>query len=242
MLILNQANCADLYEFGSPSALFAGMTKGNIKISEVKKYGNFGMGAADNIKGEVIIFKDKIFLSAQNGKTSILNSNELLPYAQIITFNPLMFSSLNDISSYRDLSVKLDNNLKGKNYPYAIYIHGKFTQITLRSRRPPENGKIQVEKYYVRKNITGDIIGFWFPSFLMNIGIPSYHLHFISTDQKVSGHVIQISISNGNYAIKQINNVHLIFPKNPQYRKLKIKQPNIQDYLTTQISTNETLI
>jgi acetolactate decarboxylase len=43
------------------------------------------------------------------------------------------------------------------------------------------------------ENTTGTIVGFYLPPFMKGVNMPGYHLHYISSDRKSGGHVLDFT-------------------------------------------------
>lgn len=95
----------------------------------------------------------------------------------------------------------------------------------MRSRKPKDKTATNYayEDVYTENNISGTLVGFWFPDHLLNLGVPGFHFHFISDDKKLSGHVLNLSAKYAEYAIKNIDSIELHFLNTEKYKKAAIK-------------------
>jgi len=237
ILNINLCQASTLVQIGNTSAVLSGVTEGNTSISELKQYGNFGLGTFNNIAGEMIVLDSNVYQIGENGKTILADLKWKTPYAEIIHFSPKLFDHLNTIANYRTLKKIIYVKLNNKNIPYAIYVKGQFPYLKLRSRSPRSalDTKNKIEKTYDLKQINGTLVGYWFPEYLMNLTVPGFHFHFISDDKKQSGHVLDLKIEKANFALKEINKIELQFPQTDIYQKARITAPTLSTYQKIQL-------
>jgi len=63
------------------------------------------------------------------------------------------------------------------------------------------------------ENISGQIVGFRSPAYVKGIGVPGYHLHFISDDRTRGGHILGFEIAEAKSAVDVCDQFLLILPK-----------------------------
>jgi acetolactate decarboxylase len=237
--ILNMNVClaTTLFQVGNASALFSGAIEGDMTIGQLKKHGNFGLGTFNDIQGEMIALDGNVYQIGQHGKTTLVNLNWKTPYAEIMTFTPKSFVNLNKIENYKQLKHIIDSKFHNKNVPYALQITGHFDYLKLRSRSPRSvlQTKSIIEETYIFNHISGTLVGYWFPEYLLNLTVPGFHLHFISDDKKRSGHVLDVKIADGQYALKEIDKIELQFPQTEIYANAHIVAPTFSTYKNAQL-------
>ena len=59
---------------------------------------------------------------------------------------------------------------------------------------------------------TGSIVGFRFPDYAQGIDVAGYHLHFISDDRTIGGHVIDATLQTGALLVDGAHELHLEVP------------------------------
>lgn len=230
-------NANTLFQVGNASALFSGAIEGDMTIEQLKKHGNFGLGTFNDIKGEMIALDGNFYQIGENGRTILVDLTWKTPYAEIMNFVPGSFNQLNKIDSYKLLKNIINSKLDNKNISYALYLKGHFTYLKLRSRSPRSalQTKIIIEKTYTIQNISGTLVGYWFPVYLMNLTVPGFHLHFISDDKKRSGHVLDLKIENAKFALQKIDKIDLQFPQTQIYNEANIVAPTLDTYIKAQL-------
>ena len=67
--------------------------------------------------------------------------------------------------------------------------------------------------------VDGTMIGFRCPDYAVGIGVPGYHLHFIRSDRRQGGHVMDYSIELGNLQLDHTSSLHLELPETSSFRQ-----------------------
>ena len=60
------------------------------------------------------------------------------------------------------------------------------------------------------------------------INMPGWHLHFLSGDRSLGGHVFDVSIREARASVDKINKMELNLPKEPSFDTYSLKQ-DLQD-------------
>ena len=98
------------------------------------------------------------------------------------------------------LETRLDEVLPNHDLFFAIRVDGVFDSITVRSiprQTPPYDFLESVAKQQVissHDNIKGTLVGFRSPKWASGVTVPGYHWHFLSSDHKIGGHVLDCQI------------------------------------------------
>ena len=83
---------------------------------------------------------------------------------------------------------------------------------------PPLADVIAAQVTWDKDDIPGTLVGYWFPENLAGINAPGYHLHFISDDRRVAGHLLECSLESGVLEIDYQDQLTVRFPQTPAYR------------------------
>lgn len=196
-------------QFSGINALMGGVFEGLFPISEIKKYGNFGLGCSDGLTGEVIVDCCHFLEAKDNKPLQVMEEAEKMPFAQITTFDAEKKFAISNLSK-ADLYQELSKHLKFDNVFLAVKLEGKFK--SLKVRRPRElhqrfNNALEVAQHQIIEDINGvegQLIGFWTPEFFQNISVAGFHLHFVDKEKTSGGHVIDFSLEKGmlSYEVK----------------------------------------
>ncbi|MGM5632061.1 acetolactate decarboxylase [Apibacter raozihei] len=184
-----------LYQFSTINALMSGIIKGNFKAKDVLACGNFGLGCSDGMSGEIII-DGEMLEGKDNHELRELKNTDLLPFAQITTFNPEKSFQATHLNK-SNLHEKLSQNVLLDNVFLAVKIVATFNKVVIRTPKDGgenyKDGSEFAHNQLVRtfENSRGILIGFWSPEFFENVSVAGFHLHYVSEDKKVGGHVFE---------------------------------------------------
>jgi acetolactate decarboxylase len=186
----------------------------------------------------MVALDGKFYQIGENGKTVEAKSEWKTPFAQVIFFHPTLVLEMRNIADYSQLKENVSAHFKNKNIPYVLRFEGYFDSLTLRSRTPHsvmKNKTSSNEAIYEASNIEGTLVGFWFPHYLLNIGIPGFHLHFIAKDRQFSGHVLDLKCAQTQFALQPAMTVNLIFPNTQEFATADISVPTLEKYKKIQM-------
>ena len=177
----------NLFQVGTFSSLAQGVYDGDYNYKRLMQHGDFGLGTFDGLDGEMVAIDGNFYQFPASGKLILVKPTQTTPFAEVIFFKPSLYESLESIPSYSDL-YNVIKKLPNKNIPYAIRIDGEFNAIKLRSfykqKKPypilSEAAKGQV--IFHLQQVTGSMVGYWFPNYWDGIAVPGFHLHFVTTD------------------------------------------------------------
>ena len=203
-------------------ALINGCYDGVISTKELKDYGDIAIGTFDGANGELIMLDNNVYRANVNGDIETVSDDELIPFSNVTKFNldDLLELSVNNINELKNELNEYKVN-KCNNLFIAVKITGLFNKITYRSI-PKQNKPYKTldyvvdheQKLYAKENIAGTIVGFCYPKYLSNINTIDYHMHFISSDKRFGGHLLDVSFKNIKVELSIKSELKLILPNN----------------------------
>ena len=182
--------------------MWKGDLGGKISTDSLNHSNAYGLGPIEYLKGEVLLFEGRTFIS------KVIDSiSHQVSQVNSIKAPFFVYSNESDLNSFSvapsELSLKSVEELIDTLYfdfekPLLVRIDGVFQDVTVHSVNLPEGNSVsspdQAHKgltQYTYKNLSGSIIGFFsrkhkaifthHDSFL--------HAHFISDDRYIMGHV-----------------------------------------------------
>ncbi|MCP4176654.1 MAG: acetolactate decarboxylase [bacterium] len=213
----------DLYQAGTITALLKGLYQPTITVKQATDNADIGLGCGVGL-GEITFVNGKCFVADPYGKVKQLTGNDGLAFFTGVKFSPEIIYSVKDILTVKQLEANIDKHLKSKNIFYAIKITGEYNVVFARSEdvdTPPYTPLLGWMKNHQHKfsykNIKGTLVGFKCPSLIKGIGVVGYHIHFLSSDNKLGGHVLGVNIKSAKIEIQPINDLKLILPKTKEY-------------------------
>ncbi len=223
-----------LYLCAPVNALVEGIYEQKIPFTEVKQFGNFGIGTFDNLDGEMVMLDGQIFQINSDGRVNQVPQEALTPFSCVTFYNPLSHDSIDKAMFYNEFQEWLLSLLPSTNIFYALRIEGVFSHIKVRSVPKQENYKPLVEvakeqPEFIFSNIEGTLAGFFTPSFMASVSVPGLHLHFLSADFQHGGHLLECTPLKAKAGIQLISTLELALPMSLDYLTLDFQRDIAQD-------------
>lgn len=218
----------NIFQLSTLNSLSAGNFDGNFSAGELKKYGNTGIGTFNDLDGEMIELNGVIYQVKSNGTIYIVNDSERIPYARVLYSKPDKIVVLNKSMNYTELMAYLNNTIPSKNLGYSFKIIGTFDYVKARS--PQEQTKpypnlteaLKTQSIFNFYNMTGTMVGFWYPASASSIDLNDYHFHIINEKRNSGGHVLDLKSKNVIIEIDYITDIYLFSPINNTYYKFNL--------------------
>lgn len=210
-----------LYQHGTLGALMAGLMDGTETIDNILKKGNFGIGTLSGLDGELIILDGKAFQGREDGALIKLDGETETPYAAVTIFNPNVQSTI-EVADNHKINELVRKHLKSENLFHAVKLHGNFKEVHIRvmpKQQKPYKRLVEVSKEqpeFIKKNITGTIVGFFTPELFQGVAAADFHLHFIDDEQTFGGHLLDYTLETGALEIQAMDSLLQHFPKNDE--------------------------
>jgi acetolactate decarboxylase len=185
------------------NALMIGRYEGVMPITELRRYGDFGVGTLDHLDGELILLDGTAYQVRGDGVIASVGPDRSTPFAVVTNFEQDGEFPCPSVGNLADLDARLDDALPQKNSFLAIRIDGRFGSMTLRSvhyQTPPFRPLAEVAKsqsVWTHGEVRGTFVGVRCPTWVGGLNVPGYHWHFLSDDRKVGGHVLDCRILEG---------------------------------------------
>ncbi len=225
-----------IYHYSILSALNDKVYTGNLKIKDLKKHGDLGLGTYNFLEGEMVIVNGTVYKILPEGKIVEAQDNELSPYAMITKFDVDKSFKIENIKDYEALKTAISKNLPSENIFYAIQIKGIFGKVkcgTVTKQNPPFTKRLKKildnRPVYEATNLSGTLVGLWCPEYMIDINAPGYHLHFIADDKSIGGHLLDIQITNAEAEIDVIRGYRLELPDNKEFDETKLRLNDPED-------------
>jgi len=201
--------------------------KGNLTAGELKEKGNIGLGSYSQLDGELIMLDGVLYRATQDGAVTIAEDEDKIIYANATFFDNEKSFDLKDVANYESLREAINGNLKSKNVFHAFKIHGEFNSIKLgglhKQEEPFENGLnvlIPNRPIFKGENVKGTMVGFFCPDFIGQINVAGYHLHFVSDDKKLAGHVMEFDAKSLQVQMDYMYEYQFVLPETEEYHNV----------------------
>jgi acetolactate decarboxylase len=218
---------------GSFGALSRSVYDGEITLGELKRHGDFMLGTTNGIDGELIGLDGKFYQIGAQGKISPADDAWKTPWSSATFFNTDKFVTIDKELTWEQLKEYLNSQLPTQNIFYAMKINGTFSYLKARSltklNRPypttPYATISQNEPTFEFNNVDSTLVLIFSPSCIGDINYPGYHAHFINSDNKYGGHVLDCRMAKGRVEIEYLPNLAVNLPQNSEYYKLDFSKP-----------------
>ena len=225
-----------LYQVGLPSTFMSGMYNGILSISELKKHGDFGLGAPDKLDGELIMENSRMYQTRFTGKTSGVNDSATTCLSMVCFFKPDLTVRTVGIRSGKEAFAWLDSLLTNKNGIYAIRITGEFEYLQTRAFPPviqypyPDITTLMpAQHYFEMHKIHGMMVGFRSPAYMESVTIPGFHFHFLSDEKDTGGHVTGFTWNNATIEIEELHQFQLELPRTTEFHQFQFQKNRSED-------------
>ncbi len=211
----DQLGTDPMYQVNSFALFAQGQYDGFYPYSSILKKGDFGIGTFNALNGEMVLLDGKVFRIEAAGTPIQVDGTETAPVATYCKFNEDLSFEASGLS-LEELKTEIDSRLPDKDLFYAIRIEGEYNRIITRSiyaQEKPYKPLPEVIKEEVRlesQNLQGTAVGFRAPEHMEQALWNSYHLHFISTDETVGGHIHEADLGKVVVRIDILDQLNLI--------------------------------
>lgn len=185
------------------NGLMLGEYDGFVSIKDLLGSGDFGLGTLDRLDGELIVLDGAAYQARSSGEVVAVPPAATTPFAAITPFETDGTIPCPELASLERLDQFLDERLQERNNFVAIRIEAGVASITLRSvpaqEKPykPLQAIARSQPIWTHRSIRGSFVGIRSPQWARDITVPGYHWHFISTDRRIGGHVLDCQIQEG---------------------------------------------
>ncbi len=211
-----------IYQVSTSGALVKGVFQGCVRIGDIRRHGDFGLGTFEGLDGEAILLNGACWQAKGDGSLCAAPDEALAPFFVATHFHADQTHILTDVRDWADLTRRIDGFRRSANMFAAVHLRGLFERIKYRVARKSEPGAGLVDATshqaeFMVENVRGDLVGFWTPAYVSTINVPGYHLHFLSEDRRSGGHVLDIAAARLELDLHLESNLHLILPETPAF-------------------------
>ncbi len=215
-----------VFQVSTLGALNTGVYEGAATFAEIKQYGNFGLGTFDGLEGELVALDNEFYQIKNDGSVYPVTDEMKTPFAAVTFFRKERSLRLPGQLTYQTLQKGIDRQLSTQNLPYAIRIQGIFPYLKVRSvpkQRLPYPPLSEVVKHqqtvFELRNVRGTLVGFRMPQYLKSINVAGYHFHFITSDRKAGGHLLEGEFLNPVADVETLRDWQMVLPNHTAFEQ-----------------------
>ncbi|KIW44843.1 alpha-acetolactate decarboxylase [Exophiala oligosperma] len=223
----------EIYQYSLVNALMSGVSDSGIAVGQLIEKGNVGLGTFVKMRGELVLLDGKVYQLQAEGSVRVAEHEEQIPYAACTNFKAqdTVNVTFDTKDSVDEILEKFDNH--ASNLFMAYRIEGVFKKLKCRTVKGQEYdgqplselGKSQFVANY--DSIEGTIVGFRAPQAWQGFFVAGEHMHFISKDRSLGGHVLELSGAEVTMGIATINNIHLELPTSEKFNAAKLSTDDV---------------
>ena len=211
----------ELFQVSTLAALAHGANRGGITIGQLLAHGDLGIGTFDGLDGELVVLDGCAFRVTGHERVTPVAADELTPYAAVTAFRAEVRSPLPPCADIGELTAALDGLRTDPDRVAAIRVDGRFERLGLRVACGAREGETlaQAAGYQFEAHHAGveaTMVGFWTPEDLLGVDVVGYHLHVLSHDRTVGGHVFEASGSELTARVQTEGRLHVVGEPAPQ--------------------------
>lgn len=227
------ADSHSLFQVSTSSALVRGVFGGTLTVRDLLRHGDFGLGTFADLDGEMVILDGRCFRMTAMGRASPAEPDREVPFALVTTFSSDLRSEV-DEADLGELSTHIDSLRPSDNVFAGIRVRGSFSSLAMRAICRARPGETLLEATEHQSNfevtsIQGTLVGFWTPEHARSLGIPGYHLHFISEDRTVGGHVMGLAGRSLAVELHTESDLHIALPETEEFLRANLDGDHRED-------------
>lgn len=209
-----------LYQQALIGDLLAGSYNGTIPFDELALHGDFGLGTVDRLDGEMVALDGTFYQVRADGTVHIIPGNATTPLAEVTFYAPdRTYQIMNRVNMTRFMAIGTEE-IPDTSQFYAIRADGTFSSVKARSVPAqdapyrPLTEVVEDQSVFTFENVTGTVVGIWSPAYADGgIGVPGFHLHFLTDDRSAGGHLLDFTMENGTVGLDLTPGFLLVVPE-----------------------------
>ena len=185
------------------NALMLGRYDGTTTLSDLLAVGDFGLGTLDRLDGELIVLEGVAYQVRATGAVIEVDPETTSPFAVVTRFGADGELACPEGASLEAIDRFLDDKILERNNFVAIRIEAELATAVLRSvaaqERPyrPLAEVAKSQSVWRHERLRGTLVGIRSPQWTAGIAVPGYHWHFLATDRRVGGHLLECTVRAG---------------------------------------------
>jgi acetolactate decarboxylase len=209
----------EVFQTSTISALLERVYDGQTTIGELASHGDFGLGTFNALDGEMTALDGVFYQCKSDGRAYVAEPTACSPFAVVMRFDPTVAISVDEPMDFAVFAHALDAAVPSRNIFYAIKADGVFDHIRVRAvprqdkPYPAMSDVVRDQPVFDHHDIEGTMVGFRFPDYTVGLNAPGYHLHFISADRGVGGHVLAFEMRRAHVDVDITSDFHMELPE-----------------------------
>ncbi len=210
------------FQVSTAGALVEGVYAGAAEVGHLRAHGDFGLGTFAGLDGELVLLDGRCFQVRADGSVHEVADSVTTPFAVVTRFAPGRRVAVASGTALAGLGREIDAARDSDNLFFAVRVDGQFSHLTLRAAcRVPEGTPLAEatdrQGEWSVADVPGTMVGFWSPPFSDRFEVPGYHLHFLSDDRRLGGHVLAATVDAASAAVQRLDRLEVELPETPSF-------------------------
>jgi acetolactate decarboxylase len=203
---------------GTIAALMDGHYDGDVRVGDLLARADLGIGTIQHLDGELVIVDGEAWIVHADGSVEAVPPETKTPFVVACRFVAAHSRHTSEPLSFAALCQVLDDLAPPDEPVVAVRVDGHFRDLRLRSVHaqhppyPPLREVVAHQTEWTVVEATGTVVGFRFPDASSGIEVPGYHLHFLSADRAYGGHVLGLTLVDGDLDVDGEHDLHVEVP------------------------------
>lgn len=223
-----------IYQVSTLQALALGYTRPVVTVEELLENGDTGLGTFENVDGEMIILDGVCYQARQDGSIVRSQDSAGVPFAvagSVKDGRKIEMEKMQDIEAIKlELTLRIDEAFE-LNSIHIARIDGWFDTIHARAGAPYRSQHVtlknilsKTQKDFCFKDMYGTLVCVYYPDYMDGINAAGWHMHFLSEDKKLGGHVFEASMKSGECLLQKMDRIDIQLPRDAAFDIYSLKE------------------
>ena len=227
-------NSNAIYQVSTLQALALGYTRPVATVQELLEHGDTGLGTFENVDGEMIVLDGVCYQATTDGSIVSSESSVGVPFA-VAGFvkggREFKIGEMPNIEAIKtQLTLKIEEDF-GLNSIHIARIDGFFESIHARAGAPYRSQHVSLkdilsktQKDFSFEKIRGTLVCVYYPDYMDGINAAGWHMHFLSEDRTLGGHVFEVEMSSGECLLQKMDRIEIQLPREAAFDTYSLKE------------------
>lgn len=223
-----------IYQVSTLQALALGYTRPVATVEELLEHGDTGLGTFEDVDGEMIVLDGVCYQAKPDGSIVQTKESDGVPFAVAGFLNNNSCFKMEEMTCLEAiktaLTIRIDEAFS-LNSIHIARIDGCFESIHARAGAPYHSQHVSLkdilsktQKDFSFEKVRGTLVCVYFPDYMDGINAAGWHMHFLSEDRKLGGHVFEAVMSSGECILQKMDRIEIQLPREAAFDTYCLKE------------------
>lgn len=229
----------EIYQVSTLQALALGYTRPVVTVQSLLEHGDTGLGTFENVDGEMIILDGICYQAISDGSIVRSEDSDGVPFAVsgfVKDGRPIKMQSMPNLEAIKtELTLRIEEDF-GLNSIHIARIDGFFESIHARAGAPYRSQHVSLKDILSKtqmdfsfEKLYGTLVCVYYPDYMDGINASGWHMHFLSKDRKLGGHVFEAVMSSGDCLVQKMDRIKIQLPREAAFDTYSLKEASNDD-------------